>query len=125
MMNDNVEWKVGMEVVLFNTRDQPTGIRKIEKVTPKGFIRINGHDSLFKPNGIERTSDPWRWHRIRPSTPEDVMKLQELKVRIAYLSSVKRNSEIIRTVVSKTITIEYLKKINTLMEEAIEAVNGT
>lgn len=67
MNNDLSNLKVGDEVIL-SQRFNNDRVVKIEKITPKGFIKIGNY--LFYPNGKERGGNRWYPCHISIATKE-------------------------------------------------------
>lgn len=42
----------------------------IEKITPKGFIKVDG--ALFTKAGFQRGGGPWHFCNISPASPEEI-----------------------------------------------------
>lgn len=45
-------------------------LHKVEKITPKGFIKVNG--SLYTKDGYERGGDSWSITNISPASPDAI-----------------------------------------------------
>lgn len=62
------------------------GVGIVKRITPKGWIVVayGKGEVTFRPNGQERTSDPWHWRTARPLTEEDVtaMQLESLRLQV-------------------------------------------
>lgn len=101
--NKNTNFQVG-DTVLYEGW-QGKSITKVTKITPKGGIRIYGHeDLLFKPDGTYRQSGEWGrtvCAKIKKLTPEEESALrlefkrnrtvQECKKALAAFTSGERN----------------------------------
>lgn len=74
------EWKVGDLVAIQDSYNQ-LRIEKVERFTPKGYIRITNSTKLFYQDGRERSSDIWHGSRIRPITPEESVEIREENFR--------------------------------------------
>ena len=72
-MNDLSNIKVGDKVIVYGGYGGET-IKEVEKITPKGFIRVNG--ILYNQTGTQRSSDRWFFSRIEPVTEEKIEKLR-------------------------------------------------
>lgn len=57
----------------------------VEKITPKGFIKVNG--TLFTEDGIERGSSVWNRSFIRKANPEDIYKIEHDNYRKRILNN--------------------------------------
>ena len=80
-MNDLRNAKVGDKVIL-SSRFNDDRIVTIEKITPKGFLKVG--NSLFYTNGIERSSG-WYTAHIRPATQEQIEKIEKKQLVKAVL----------------------------------------
>ena len=65
--------KVGDEVIESN-RFGYRHIYTVEAITPKGFIKVNGH--LYYKNGLQRGSDEWHENTIYAVTPEEAQAIK-------------------------------------------------
>lgn len=81
-----------------------TSLRKVEKITPKGNIKVNG--IMFNKNGSERGGDVWSKCYLHKATPEAIKSFQD---EITIKKAIKLMREI------KTITIEQANKIIELL----------
>ena len=101
------EWieklKVGDEVFV-NWR-MGKGLKKVEKITPKGYIKVGG--SLYNTNGSERNSDIWSRCYLSEATPEAIKLFRE------HLT-IKRARQLMQS--TKEITLEQANKIIELLE---------
>ena len=61
----------------------------VEKITPKGFIKVNG--SLFTKDGLERGGSVWYHASIEPATEE---KIAEYNRERFIRATIKRMREI-------------------------------
>ena len=76
-MAGNMEFAQGMTVLVRHggrSTDSET-LAVVEKVTPKGFIRVQG--VLYNPNGHSRGNGSWAWSTIRPATQQDIQRIQQ------------------------------------------------
>lgn len=76
-MSDELNVKAGDKVIINNST-----IAVVEKVTPKGFIKVNGN--LYYPSGVERTSaSSFNYHRkhISEYTEEKAKAIAERNAR--------------------------------------------
>lgn len=66
-------------------------LHQVEKITPKGFIKVDG--TLYKKNGFQRGGDnPWYSYHIRPASDEEVEQFQKdrfVAAVIRKLNSIK------------------------------------
>lgn len=69
---NNLNVKVGDKVIFYDGAHREY-IRTVEKVTPKGFIKVS--DKLFTSDGRERTSASWWVAHITKCTPEDETRI--------------------------------------------------
>ena len=81
-----------------------TSLRKVEKITPKGNIKVNG--IMFNKNGSERGGDVWSKCYLSEATPEAIKSFREEK-------TIKKAIKIMREI--KTITLEQANKIIELL----------
>ena len=58
-----VSWRMG------------TSLRKVEKITPKGNIKVNG--IIFNKNGSKRGGDVWDTCYLSEATPEAIKSFQD------------------------------------------------
>jgi hypothetical protein len=72
MINDLRNAKVGDKVIL-SSRFNDNKIVTIEKITPKGFLKVG--NSLFYPDGRERATG-WYTAHIQPATQEQIEKIE-------------------------------------------------
>ena len=49
---------------------------KVEKITPKGFIKVAGN--LYTKDGVMRGSG-WNWSNIRPASDEEIAEFRKEK----------------------------------------------
>lgn len=49
---------------------------KVEKITPKGFIKVAG--KLYTKDGVNRSSS-WDWSTIRPASAEEIEQFRKEK----------------------------------------------
>lgn len=97
-LKDLKDLKVGDYVlVCYNSSKR---IKKIEKITPKGFIKVDG--TLYNQNGDERGGNVWFLSHIKPATKEEVK---------AYLKQ-EKEQKYIRQVIS------YINSIPMTFEQA-------
>ena len=92
-----VSWRMG------------TYLRKVEKITPKGNIQVNG--IMFNKNGSERGGDVWSKCYLSEATPEAIKSFQE---EITIKKAIKLMREI------KTITLEQANKVIELFAHPTE-----
>ena len=83
-----VSWRMG------------TSLRKVEAITPKGNIKVNG--MIFNKNGSERGGDVWSKCYLNEATPEEIKSFRE---ELTIKKAIKLMREI------KTINIEQANKI--------------
>ena len=86
-----------------------TSLRKVEKITPKGNIKVNG--IILNKNGSERGGDVWSKCYLSEATPEAIKSFQE---EITIKKAIKLMREI------KSITIEQANKIIELLDHPTE-----
>ena len=92
-----VSWRMG------------TSLRKVEKITPKGSIKVNG--IMFNKNGCERGGDVGGKCYLSEATPEEIKSFQE---ETTVRNAIKLMREI------KTITFEQANKIIELLDHSTE-----
>lgn len=92
-----VSWRMG------------TSLRKVEKITSKGNIKVNG--ILFNKNGAERGGDVWSKYYLNEATPEAIKSFHE---ELTIKKAIKLMREI------KSITIEQANKIIELLAHPTE-----
>lgn len=66
--------KVGDNVFVNNAYG--LALRKVEKITPKGFIKVDGN--LYTKDGVMRGSG-WNWSAIRPASDEEIAEFRKKK----------------------------------------------
>ena len=109
-MNDWIKnLKVGDYV--FMSWRMGTSLRKVEKITPKGNIKVDG--VLFNKDGSERGGDVWNKCYLSEATPEAIKSFRE---ELAIKKAIKLMREI------KSITIEQANKIIEVLEYKSEMV---
>ena len=86
-----------------------TSLRRVEKITPKGNIKVNG--IMFNKNGSERGGDVWSKCYLSEATPEAIKLFQE---EITIKKAIKLMREI------KSLTIEQANKIIELLDHPTE-----
>ena len=88
--------------LVFVTNRHGTSLRQVEKITPKGFVKVG--NSLFNPEtGVERGTDPWCVTHIKQATAEAV-------------ESFKRNA-----LISSTLKVmQGLRRSDITYEQAVE-----
>ena len=64
----------------------------VEKVTPKGFIKVSG--TLFKKDGFERGSSVWYHTSIEPATEEMIAEYNKEKFISATIKQMHETLEI-------------------------------
>lgn len=69
MIEDLTNIKVGDKVVL-SARFCRDTIATVKEITPKGNIKVG--NKLFRPSGVERTTDRWGKSYIRLATAHDM-----------------------------------------------------
>lgn len=92
-----VSWRMG------------TSLRKVQKITPKGNIKVNG--IMFNKNGSERGGDVWSNRYLSEATPEAIKSFRD---EITIKKAIKLMREI------KTITLEQANKIIELLDHPTE-----
>ena len=95
--------KVG-DLVFVNYRFG-TYLRKVEKITPKGNIKVNG--VLFNSSGHERGGDIWNKGCLSEATPEAIKSFREKQI-IKHAITLMRET--------KKITLEQAEKIIKVLE---------
>lgn len=80
-------------------------LRSVEKITPKGYIKIGG--SLYNTDGSERNSDVWSRCHLSEATPEAIKLFGEQL-------TIKRAMQLMQS--TKEITLEQANKIIELLE---------
>lgn len=85
--------KVGDNV--FVNRRGGCSLRRVEKITPAGNIKVNG--LLFNANGQERGGDVWSKSFLSEATPEEIKSFRE---RLTIQKAIELMQE------TKTITLE-------------------
>ena len=89
-----------------------TSLRKVQKITPKGNIKVNG--ILFNRDGSERGGDIWSKCYLSEATPEAIKSFREdLTIKKALIIMHE----------AKSITIEQAEKIIYLLELPTETKN--
>ena len=92
-----VSWRMG------------TSLRKVEAITQKGNIKVNG--MIFNKNGSERGGDVWSKCYLNEVTPEAIKSFRE---ELTIKKAIKLMREI------KSITIEQANKIIELLDHPTE-----
>lgn len=65
--------KVGDTVIVYSTWGK--SIRKVECITPKGFIKVNG--ILYYEDGTQRGGDSWSRTSIKKATYEEITEINK------------------------------------------------
>lgn len=86
-------------------------LRKIEKITPKGFIRVG--ETLYTKDGHERGGDTWSKTSISLATPDEVEKYK----KEVYVHKVV---EKLGKLTSKDIDYETGVSLNNLLSLGVE-----
>lgn len=97
-MVENLNVKVG-DIVIFTNSVGIDSVAIVEKITPKGFIKVNG--ILFTENGIECGC------YIRQATPELIQQTKQMNFRRYVLNKLH---------LLKNITYEQSVEINKILE---------
>lgn len=97
--------KVGDEVIGLNGFGH-SHIYTVEAITPKGFIKVNGH--LYHKDGSQRGSDGWYENTIYAVTPEEA---QAIKRKNFIMSVVAKMHTIV------DISYEQALEISKILEE--------
>lgn len=50
-------------------------LKQVEKITPKGFIKVDG--SLYNKDGLIRGGDGWNFTRIIPASDEEIAQFRK------------------------------------------------
>lgn len=98
----NVE--VGDKVIIHGLRGRKS-IAVVEKITPKGFIRVSG--VLYNTNGFIRGSDIWNIQYITKATVEEVYEVEHNNYRKRILNKLQSLQDI---------TYEQAVEINKILE---------
>ena len=109
MKNWTENLKVGDYV--FMSWRMGTSLRKVEKITPKGNIKVNG--ILFNKDGSERGGDVWSKRYLSKATSEAIKSFREEL-------TIKKAINLMREI--KSITIEQANKIIELLDPPTEKV---
>ena len=75
-MSDFSHLKAG-EKVIVASKWNGESVQIIEKITPKGYIKVNG--TLYDKYGSAKTSDAWNRNTIFEATPERIKNINEQK----------------------------------------------
>lgn len=62
-------------------------LHTVEKITPKGFIKVNG--SLYNQNGYERGGDPWSFTSIHPASEEEIIAYNKERFVVGVMKKLK------------------------------------
>ena len=102
------EWiknlKVGDEVIVTSNMCGEPRISKVEKITPKGFIKVDG--LLFDDNGSQRTSS-WYKSYIIECSEEEKEKMRKKQI-ISKAYGLMRNT--------KSITYEQAEDVIKILD---------
>lgn len=84
-----------------------TSLRKVEKITPAGNVKVNG--MLFNQYGVERKADKWRKCTISEVTPET---FSEFRKRMTINKALKLMQE------TKEINFEQAEEIIKILDNS-------
>lgn len=70
---EKLDLKVGDNVVVMS--HWGISIRKVEKITPKGAIRVDG--TLYNEFGSQKGGDSWSRSLIKKATEEDIREIKK------------------------------------------------
>lgn len=70
--------KVGDKVIYTNSMGVDK-VATVEKITPKGFIKVNG--TLYTEYGVERGGSVWHRSYIKQTTPELIQQVEQINFR--------------------------------------------
>ena len=112
---DELNVKVGDNVLYKGGRERIESIRKVTKITPTGRIRISGSDSQFNKYGDEMGhSDDWSpRHYISVPTKEDI-------VRVERNNAIRKAVFLCKEVNGENITYEQVGKLIDILETKSE-----
>lgn len=91
--------------VIYTSRFGGDKVAVVEKITPKGFIKVNG--TLFTEYGINKGSDVWSRSYIRQATPELIQQVEQINFRNYVLNNLHS---------LKNITYEQAVEINKILK---------
>lgn len=75
----------------------------VEKVTPKGFVKVNG--TLYDYDGYQRGGDSWHKSRIEPATEEMILEYtHERFVR----ATIKKMHEVAKITYEQAVSIDAI-----------------
>lgn len=104
------EFKVGQKVFVISRYNKR--LSKVEKITPSGFIKVDG--TLYHPNGSERTSDSWNSSNIEVATEEDICQFKkQIFISAVYKAMVN---------IENNLTYEQAVKLNRLLQLTIPEI---
>lgn len=104
-MIEKLNVKVGDNVIFTNSMGIDS-VAIVEKITPKGFIKVNGF--LFTEDGSERSGDVWGRCCIRQATTELIQQVEQMNFRQYILKKLHS---------LKNITYEQSVEVNKILEE--------
>ena len=99
--------KLGDKVILSNPWYRES-IEIIEKITPKGSIRVKG--MLFDERGYQKGGDTWSRYSIKIADDESIRKITEEKY---IISVIKKMHD------CKGLSYDKAVKINNILEEKV------
>jgi hypothetical protein len=100
-------FNVGDEVIIhLSTEEKKLGT--IEKITPSGFLQVNGCKGLFYSNGKKRTTNLRSHQYIIKATPELIDDIHVNEI-VRYINTIRRWDKIHK---------DKLKQIYAILTEA-------
>lgn len=90
-MSEKLNVEVGDAVVVRSSWNN-SYLSKVERITPKGAIRVNG--ILYDEYGREKGSNVWNRSHITKATEEDVKQIEEEKFITLTLVKLRKIKEL-------------------------------
>lgn len=78
--------------IVFVTGRFGRSLHQVEKITPKGFIKVAG--TLYTKDGYQRGSDGWTFTSIHPASAEEIEQFKKEKFIAAVVRKLHSVSEL-------------------------------
>ena len=102
---EKLDVKVG-DLVIYQSRWNGKSVQRVDKITPKGNIRVKG--ALFDQFGYEKTSDSFTRDSIIVATKKEIEKIEQIR----FVNGVfKRIKDL------ESISYDKAKRINDILLE--------
>jgi hypothetical protein len=107
---ENMEFKIG-DVVAVYSRGRLIKTSKIEKITPKGAIKVDG--DLYTPDGHQKGGDTWGRKTIMLIDDN----IRDQITRIKFKNTIRKFADDVQVGKTDKIPIEDLKRVVSAIHE--------